>query len=70
MYLYVVIFSFKRIQALKCLQSYLDWWKLLICDIRNDKFSDRISEEDLFYFFQFLGNLLLLTVQKFIPIPM
>ena len=56
MYLYVVIFSFKWIQALKCLQSYLDWWKLLMCGMRNHKFSDRISEEDLFYFFQFLAN--------------
>ena len=64
MYLYMVLFSFKQIQVKKELQSYLNWWKLLMCGMRNHRFLTRISEEDLFYFFQVIAKFLIKQLEK------
>ena len=56
-YIYIK-FEFKWILVYKCVQSYLNWWKLFGCGMRNHKFSNGIFEDNLFYFIKCLSEFL------------
>ena len=68
MYLYIVDYSFNQIQSWKYLKSYLNWWKLLMCGMRNSKLSSWIFEEYLFYFFNFVSQFSSINGSRFTPI--